>query len=157
VADRLRPVGFCLTDDGGTVRLWPLPGTPTEVVRTLTAAEEEVDPSAEQLEILSIVAFFGQAGCSLIERCRGDEDSAPLLDRMTRRGLPAKVRSERGAGGPNVYRITTKALRAAGFATVEAMRTAVSGQVEAAHLTLLAKQLSPTSARPATETAPEGL
>jgi len=140
VADRLRPVGFCVTDDGGSVRLWPLPGTPAEVVRTLTAVEEDADPSAEQLEILTIVAFFGQADRSLIERCRADEDSASLLDRMTRRGLLAKVRSDRGAGGPNVYRVTTKALRAAGFATVEAMRAAVSNQVDAAQLTLLANQ-----------------
>ena len=84
VAERLRPVGFWLTDDGGTVRLWPLPGTPTDVVRTLTAVEEEADPSAEQLEILTIVAFFGQADRSLIERCRAGEDSASMLDRMTR-------------------------------------------------------------------------
>jgi hypothetical protein len=28
VAERLRPVGYTLTDDGGTVRIWPLPGRP---------------------------------------------------------------------------------------------------------------------------------
>jgi hypothetical protein len=78
----------------------------------------------------------------LIERCRGDEDSASLLDRMSRRGLLAKVRSDRGAGGPNIYRVTTEAQRAAGFATVEAMRAAVAGQVDAAELTLLANQRS---------------
>ena len=142
VAERLRPAGFWLTDDGGSVRLWPLPGTPTTVVRTLTAVEEDAGPSAEQLEILTIVAFFGQADRSLIERCRAGEDSASLLDRMTRRGLLAKVRSDRGPGGPNVYRVTTKALRAAGFATVEAMRAAVVAQVGATQLTLLASQLS---------------
>ena len=28
VAERLRPVSYTLTDDGGTVRIWPLPGRP---------------------------------------------------------------------------------------------------------------------------------
>lgn len=153
VVERLRPVGFWLTDDGGSVRLWPLPGTPTDVVRTLTTVEEDADPSAEQLEILTIVAFFGQADRSLIERCRADEDSASLLDRMTRRGLLAKVRSDRGAGGPNVYRVTTKALRAAGFATVEAMRAAVVQQVGATQLTLLMSQLSMPAGQPGTRVA----
>ncbi len=153
VVERLRPVGFWLTDDGGSVRLWPLPGTPTDVVRTLTTVEEDTDPSAEQLEILTIVAFFGQADRSLIERCRTGEDSASLLDRMTRRGLLAKVRSDRGAGGPNVYRVTTKALQAAGFATVEAMRAAVVQQVGATQLTLLMSQLSMSAGQSGTRVA----
>lgn len=97
------------------------------ILRTATSTLADLASALD----LSIVAFFGQADRSLIERCRADEDSASLLDRMTRRGLLAKVRSDRGQGGPNVYRVTTKALRAAGFATVEAMRAAVSRQVDA--------------------------
>ena len=129
VAGRLAPVGFSLTDDGAHVRLWPLPCAEA-VVRTLTDVEEEVAPSAEQLEILAIVAFFGQATRALIERYRG-EDSESLLDRLVRRGLLAKVRDDQALGAPNVYRVTAKALRAAGFPTVEAMRAAVAGVVSA--------------------------
>jgi hypothetical protein len=72
---------------------------------------------------------------------------------MTRRGLLAKVRSEGGQGGPNVYRVTTKALRAAGFPTVKAMRAAVSNTVSVAELIRLANQLGPTSSHLATNVA----
>jgi chromosome segregation and condensation protein ScpB/DNA-binding XRE family transcriptional regulator len=128
-AERLAPVGFSLTDDGGRVRLWPL-SCAEAAVRTVTDVEEVAAPSAEQLEILAITAYFGQATRALIERYRG-EDSESLLDRLVRRGLLAKVRDDQALGAPNVYRVTAKALRAAGFATVEAMRAAVAEVVSA--------------------------
>jgi len=97
VAERLRPVGYTLTDDGGTVRLWPLPGPPSEVVRCLSAVEETVQPSPEQVGILGIVAYFGQITRTQIEAFRGEGagavNSASVLDRMVRQGLLAKVRS----------------------------------------------------------------
>jgi chromosome segregation and condensation protein ScpB len=99
-------------------------------VRTLTDVEEVASPPVEQLEVLATVAYFGQATRALIELYR-QEDSESLLDRLVRRGLLAKVRDEQALGAPNVYRITAKALRAAGFATVEAMRGAVAGVVTA--------------------------
>ncbi len=40
------------------------------------------------------------------------------------------MRDDRGIGAPNVYRVTVKALRAAGFASVEAMRVALGLWVE---------------------------
>ena len=99
-------------------------------MRTVTDVEEVAAPFAEQLEILAITAYFGQATRALIERYRG-EDSESLLDRLVRRGLLAKVRDDQALGAPNVYRVTAKALRAAGFATVEAMRAAVAEVVSA--------------------------
>ena len=112
VAERLRPVGYTLTDDGGTVRLWPLPGPPSEVVRCLSAVEETVQPSPEQVGILGIVAYFGQITRTQIEAFRGEGemavDSASVLDRMVCRGLLAKVRSDRGLGAPYVYSVTTR-------------------------------------------------
>ena len=123
-AQRLEGIGFSLSDDGGRVRLFPLPGAEA-AVRALTDVEEVGAPSAEQLEVLAIVAYFGQATRALIERYRG-EDSESLLDRLLRRGLLAKVRDDQVLGAPNVYRVTAKALRAAGFPTVEAMRHAVA-------------------------------
>jgi chromosome segregation and condensation protein ScpB len=128
-AQRLEGIGFSLTDDGGRVRLFALPCAEA-AVRTLSDVEEVVAPSAEQLEILAIVAYFGQATRSLIERYRG-EDSESLLDRLVRRGLLAKVRDDQALGAPNVYRVTAKALRATGFPTVEAMRSAVATVVTA--------------------------
>jgi chromosome segregation and condensation protein ScpB len=127
VAERLAPVGFVLTDDGARVRLFPLPCAEA-AVRTVSDeedVEEVATPSVEQLEILAIVAYFGQATRALIERFRG-EDSASLLERLVHRGLLAKVRDEKAFGAPNVYWVTAKALRAAGFPTVEAMRAAVA-------------------------------
>jgi len=57
---------------------------------------------------------------------------------MSRRGLLAKVRDDQALGAPNIYRVTAKALRAAGFPTVEAMRTAVAQSVSAAERMRLA-------------------
>ena len=128
-AQRLEGIGFSLTDDEGRVRLFAVPCAEA-AVRTLTDVEEVANPSAEQLEILAITAYFGQATRPLIEKYRG-EDSESLLERLVRRGLLAKVRDDRALGPPNVYRLTAKALRAAGFATVEAMRAAVAGVVTA--------------------------
>jgi chromosome segregation and condensation protein ScpB len=128
-AQRLEGIGFSVTDDGGRVRLFALPCAEA-AVRTLSDVEEVVTPSAEQLEILAIVAYFGQATRSLIERYRGEE-SASLLERLSHRGLLAKVRDDQALGAPNVYRITAKALRATGFPTVEAMRSAVAEVVSA--------------------------
>jgi chromosome segregation and condensation protein ScpB len=54
-AQRLEGIGFSLTDDGGRVRLFALPCAEA-AVRTLSDVEEVVTPSAEQLEILAIVA-----------------------------------------------------------------------------------------------------
>jgi chromosome segregation and condensation protein ScpB len=141
VAERLHGVGFSLTDDGGTVRLWPLAGAPSEVVRALTVTEDDVQPSPEQVQILGLVAYFGQMTRALIEHFR-QEDSASLLDRMVKRGLLAKVRSDRGVGSPNIYRVTAKALRAAGYPTVEAMRAVIQANVNAAEQTSLQNDYS---------------
>ena len=131
VAERLHGVGFSLTEDGGTVRLWPLAGAPSEVVKALTVTEEDAQPSPEQVQILGLVAYFGQMTRALIEHFR-QEDSASLLDRMVKRGLLAKVRSDLGVGSPNIYRVTAKALRAAGYPTVEAMRAVIQASLSAA-------------------------
>jgi chromosome segregation and condensation protein ScpB len=137
VAERLHGVGFSLTEDGGTVRLWPLARVPSEVVRALTVTEEDAQPSPEKVQILGLVAYFGQMTRALIEHFR-QEDSASLLDRMVKRGLLAKVRSDRGVGSPNIYRVTAKALRAAGYPTVEAMRAGIQASLSAAEQTALA-------------------
>jgi chromosome segregation and condensation protein ScpB len=134
--------GYTLTDDGGHVRLWPLPGPPSEVVRCLSAVEETVQPSSEQVGILGIVAFFGQITRTQIEAFRGEGemavDSASVLDRMVRQGLLAKVRSDRGLGAPYVYSVTTKALRAAGYPSVEAMREVIACRFTPAELAAIA-------------------
>jgi chromosome segregation and condensation protein ScpB/DNA-binding phage protein len=128
-ARRLEEVGFSLTDDGARVRLFPV-GYAEAAVRTLTDVEEVTAPSAEQLEILAIVAYFGQATRALVEHFRA-EGSTSLLDRLTRHGLLAKVGDDHALGAPNVYRVTAKALRAAGFPTVEAMRASVAESLTA--------------------------
>jgi chromosome segregation and condensation protein ScpB len=76
---------------------------------------------------------------ALIEHFR-HEDSASLLDRMVKRGLLAKVRSDRGVGSPNIYRVTAKALRAAGCPTVEAMRAVIQASLSAAEQTAMARE-----------------
>lgn len=150
VAQRLRPVGFELTDDGGTVRLWPLPGRVSEMLAALAVTEAEQTPSPEQVEILGLVAYFGQLPRTVIEHYR-QEDSASVLHRMVQRGLLAAVRSDRGIGSPNVYRVTAKALRAAGYPTAEAMKAAIEARLTAAEQTRLnndyANQVSDAATR----------
>ena len=142
VAERLRPVGYTLTDDGGMVRLWPLPGPPSEVVRCLTTVEETIQPSPEQVGILGVVAYFDRITRTQIEAFRGEGDgavdSASVLDRMVRQGLLAKVRSDLALGAPFVYSVTTKALRASGYPTVEAMREVIASRFTPAELTAIA-------------------
>lgn len=87
-------------------------------------AEVEAELSAEQLEVLCIVVTLGEAARVDVERYRR-EDSASLLACLVRRGLLAAVRDDRIVGAHNVYRLTAKALRAAGFPIVEAMRAAI--------------------------------
>jgi hypothetical protein len=65
-------------------------------------------------------------------------DSASVLDRMVRQGLLAKVRSDRGLGAPYVYSVTTKALRAAGYPSVEAMREVIASRFTPAELAAIA-------------------
>ncbi|MBV8529289.1 MAG: SMC-Scp complex subunit ScpB [Candidatus Dormibacteraeota bacterium] len=134
-AERLRAVGFSITEDGGEVRLWPLPGGPTEAVRCLTVTEETPRPSAEQLEILVMVAYLGPQTRAQVEAVRGHAstslDSESLLARMVRQGLLARVRSESRVGAPNVYSITAKALRATGYPSVDAMRDAIASDFSA--------------------------
>lgn len=129
-------MGFTLTDDGGSVRLWPLPGRVSELLAALAVTEADQAPSPEQVEILGLVAYFGQLPRALIEHYR-QEDSASVQHRMVRSGLLAAVRSDRGIGSPNVYRVTAKALRAAGYPTVEAMKAAVEARLSAAEQTRL--------------------
>jgi chromosome segregation and condensation protein ScpB len=76
---------------------------------------------------------------ALIEHFR-QEDSASLLDRLVKRGLLAKVRADRGVGSPNIYRVTAKALRAAGYPTVEAMRAVIEAKLSAGEQTTLARE-----------------
>ena len=138
VAARLEPAGYTCTEDGGELRLWPLPGRPSDVVRCLTVTEETATPSAEQLQVLAIVAFFGHLTRAEVEAFRGGDaapvDSASLLERMVALGLLAKTRSDRGLGRPTVYTVTTKALRAAGYPTVDAMRDFIAAQFTATEL-----------------------
>ncbi|MBV9279990.1 MAG: SMC-Scp complex subunit ScpB [Chloroflexi bacterium] len=123
-AARLAAVGYALTEDGSEVRLWPLAEV-GEAVSRVAAVEVEHEVSAEQLEVLAIVVTLGAATRAEVERYRG-EGSESLLARLIRRGLLARVRDEREPGAPNVYRATAKALRAAGFPTVEALRAAIT-------------------------------
>jgi hypothetical protein len=43
-------------------------------------------------------------------------------------------------GSPNIYRVTAKALRAAGYPTVEAMRAVIEASLSAAEQTSLASE-----------------
>ena len=53
-------------------------------------------------------------------------------------GLLAKVRSDRGLGAPYVYSFTTKALRASGYPSVEAMREVIASRFTPAELAAIA-------------------
>ena len=65
-------------------------------------------------------------------------DSASVLDRMVRQGLLAKVRTDRALGAPYVYSVTTKAVRASGYPSVEAMREVIAARFTPAELAAIA-------------------
>ena len=52
--------------------------------------------------------------------------------------LLAKVRSDRGLGAPYVYSVTAKAVRAAGYPSVEAMREVIAARFTPAELAAIA-------------------
>jgi hypothetical protein len=75
------------------------------------------------------------------------------LDRLVERGLLARVRDKKKLGAPNVYAVTAKALRAAGFPKVEAMRAAVTEQLDAAEQLRLAAVVDTLEEHPPAELA----
>jgi hypothetical protein len=68
------------------------------------------------------------------------------------RGLLAKVRDDHGRR-PNVYSVTAKVLRAAGFPTVEAMRAAVAATVRPEEQMRLEAAMADSAQEPALQEA----
>lgn len=129
IADRLAAVGMRAVDDGVEVRLVPLPVS-VLAVAAVTEIEALGELSDEQVAILCIVAYHGAATRRQIERLR-EEDSESLLVRLVKLGLLDKVADTKAHGGPNVYRVTAKALAAMGHATLESLQAYLAQAVDA--------------------------
>jgi chromosome segregation and condensation protein ScpB len=129
VADRLAAVGMRAVDDGVEVHLVPLPGT-ARVVAALTECEALGALSEEQVAILCLVAYHGAATRRQIEDVR-HEDSESLLARLVKLGLLDKVPDPKVHGGPNVYRVTARALAAMGHTTLESLQAYLAQAVDA--------------------------
>jgi segregation and condensation protein B len=129
IADRLAAAGVRAVEDGAEVGLVPLPFA-ARAVAALTPFEPTYELSEEQAAILCIVAYHGAATRRDVERLRG-EDSETLLRRLVERGLLHKAADEASPGGPNVYRVTTRALAATGHATLESLQAYLTQAVDA--------------------------
>jgi chromosome segregation and condensation protein ScpB len=116
-------------DDGVEVRLVPLPVAAVAVV-AVTQTEALGVLSEEQVAILCIVAYHGAVTRRQIERLR-EEDSESLLIRLVKLGLLDKVADTKAHGGPNVYRVTAKALAAMGHGTLESLQAYLAQAVDA--------------------------
>ena len=84
----------------------------SELLAALAATEEDQAPYPEQVEILGLLAYFGQlprAHRALPKRGRRLRAAPHGAERVAGRG-PLRP----GNREPNVYRVTAKALRAAG-------------------------------------------
>jgi chromosome segregation and condensation protein ScpB len=131
IADHLAAAGVRAVEDGAEVGLVPLPFA-APAVAAVTPLEPVGELSDEQAAVLCVVAYHGAATRRDVERLRG-EDSETLLRRLVERGLLHKAADEASLGGPNVYRVTTKALAATGHTTLESLQaylTAYSGESE---------------------------
>jgi chromosome segregation and condensation protein ScpB len=129
IADRLAAVGMRAVDDGVEVRLVPLPVS-VPAVAAVTEIEALGELSDEQVAILCIVAYRSAATRREIEDLRR-EDSESLLIRLVKLGLLDKVADAKSHGGPNVYRVTAKALAAMGHGTLESLQAYLAHAVDA--------------------------
>jgi chromosome segregation and condensation protein ScpB/DNA-binding XRE family transcriptional regulator len=128
LSDRLASVGFRAWEDGAVVRVEPVPPVAAAVGK-VTTLEAVGRPSEEQLAVLMVVAYLGTATRREVERWR-DEDSESLLDRLVAKGFLEKVR-DTAPRAPNVFRLTTAALAACGFPTLEALQAHLASTLSA--------------------------
>jgi segregation and condensation protein B len=129
IAPRLAAVGLAAADDGVRVEVAPLQVTEAAVA-AITTTEQLGAVSDEQVAVLALVAYLGTATRRQIEELRGD-DSETLLRRLVARGLLEKVADEHAPSGPNVYRVTTRALAALGHPTLESLQGYLGQLVDA--------------------------
>lgn len=142
--DRLAQVGLTLVDDGVIVRVAPL-----AFAHTATAAVTRVESvprlTDRQLTILCYIAHAGATTLRRIEQMC-DSDCESLLARMVDHGLLACTRDRTIERAPNFYRLTTTALLAVGYPTIEAFREAVLSQLDESDMTKAQNLLSDDAA-----------
>jgi chromosome segregation and condensation protein ScpB len=92
-------------------------------------SQEVVEPvamvTAEQLEVVAVVALLGTPTRRQIEKFRCQDTEWPLR-RLVERGLLEKGRDDAAPGGPSIYRVTAAALAAIGQPSVEALRASLT-------------------------------
>jgi Segregation and condensation complex subunit ScpB len=115
IAPCLAAVGLTAADDVTPLRC------AESAVAAITVMDQLGEVSEEQVAIIALVGYLGTATRRQIEEMRGD-DSETLLRRLVARDLLKKVADERAPGGPNVYRLTTRALAALGIRTLESLQ-----------------------------------
>jgi chromosome segregation and condensation protein ScpB len=129
IGARLAAAGVHAVEDGVEVRLFPLDFA-ARAVAAVTTLEAVGELSEEQVAILCLVAYHGVATRRDIESMRG-EDSESLLRRLVERGLLHKAADDASPGGPNVYRVTAKALAATGHVSLESLQAYLAYAVDA--------------------------
>jgi chromosome segregation and condensation protein ScpB/DNA-binding XRE family transcriptional regulator len=136
IASRLAAVGLVAADDGVQVEVAPLRFT-EQAVAAIAGIDRLGEVTDEQVGIIALVAYLGTATRRQIEERRG-EDSETLLRRLVARDLLEKVPDERAPGGPNVYRVTTRALAALAHPTLESLQGYLGQVVDAGRVGLRA-------------------
>lgn len=119
VRERLGAVGLFVVDDGAQVRVGPVPSAVQAVTAFGHCLQRVPQLSAEQLEVVAIVAHHDVATRRQVEQIRR-QDSESLLRRLVDRGLLEKVAETPGSS--NLYRVTAAAVAATGHATAESLR-----------------------------------
>jgi chromosome segregation and condensation protein ScpB/DNA-binding XRE family transcriptional regulator len=137
IAPRLAAVGLCAADDGVKVEIAPLRFT-EQAVAAIAGLDRLREVTDEQVQIIALVAYLGTATRRQIEERRGDSET--LLRRLVARGLLETVTDERAPGGPNIYRVTTRALAALGHPTLESLQADLEQVVEAQRARALGAQ-----------------
>ena len=132
LTDRLAHVGLSVVGDGVTVRVAPL-AFAHDAVAAVTRIETVPVLTERQLTILCIAGYAGAVTRRRIEDLCG-ADCESVLARMADAGLLECTRDHMTERAPNLYRITTTALLALGYPTIEAFRDGVASQLDGAEL-----------------------
>jgi len=108
----------------------PLPDTGAVAATLEKVVEPVADLTAEQAEVLAVVALLGTPSRHQVEEFRCHRESAGLLGRLIERGLLEKGKDDAAPGKPYVYRVTPAALAALGQPSIEALRASLTQRLD---------------------------
>jgi segregation and condensation protein B len=131
VQERITPCGLELVTDGQEVTLTARAHVRDALLR-LGQIEQERELTDEALQVLTFVAWKGEASRAEVETARGC-DCASLIRRLTHRGYLAALEPEKPSHAP-CYRLTPRAVSALGYSSLDDIRMLLASVREEARV-----------------------